>query len=136
MSECMRSAREPTSTWDLNRALANAVVRCYRRSAGRGPTKARAFYRGDIVVVVLQGVLTVGERTLVSDGRQNAVRQLRAAMHETMVAELAGTIQALTGCRVQNALSSDDVDHDVAAELFVLEGPVPGEELTAPEALD
>ena len=121
----MRDTCELTMQPDLNRALANAVVRCYRHFGGRGPTKAKAFYHSGIVVVVLQGILTVGERTLVADGRQAAVRQFRAAMHETMGAELAGSIQALTGCRVQAAMSSDDVDRDVAAELFMLERSVP-----------
>lgn len=106
---------------DGNRALANAVVRCYRRLAGRGPTTAKVIYHGDIVVVVLQGILTIGERTLVADGRQAAVRQLRDAMNEAMNAELTGVIEAQTGCHVVAAMSSNDVDHDLAAELFVLE---------------
>lgn len=130
----MRDAGEPTSRPELNRALANAVVHCYRRCAGRGPTKARAFRRGDLVVVVLQGILTVAERTLASDGRQDAVRHLRAEMHETMVAELADRIQALTGCRVLAAMSSDDVDGDRAAELFMLEERVSGEAGAVDEA--
>jgi uncharacterized protein YbcI len=125
MSGDMRHVREPTTRPDLNRALANAVVRCYRRCAGRGPPKAWAFYRGDVVVVMLQGVLTAVERTLVADGRQDAVRRLRAAMRETMLAELADAVEALTGCRVRAALGSDDVDNDVAAEVFMLERPVP-----------
>jgi uncharacterized protein YbcI len=112
---------------DLNRALANAVVSCYRRFAGRGPTKARAFYRGDVVVVLLQGILTVGERTLVAQGQQDAVRQLRLAMHEIMGPELAGSVEALTTCRVEAAMSTDDVSRDLAAELFVLERPLPDE---------
>jgi uncharacterized protein YbcI len=121
----MRDAGEPTTEPHLNRALANAVVRCYRRLAGRGPTQAQAFYRGELVIVVLGGVLTVVERTLVADGRQDAVRRHRAVMHDTMGIELAGAIQKLTGCRVQAALSADNVDRDLAAEVFVLERPAP-----------
>jgi uncharacterized protein YbcI len=107
----------------MQRALANAVARCYRRRSGRGPTYAQADSRADIVVVVLGGVLTLAERALVVAGRQDAVRQQRAAMHDTMGIELAVAIQRLTGCRVQAALSADDVDRDLAAEVFVLEGP-------------
>lgn len=121
----MRDAGEPTLHAQLNRALANAVVRCYRRLAGRGPTNAQAYYGADIVVVVLGGVLTLAERTLVAGGRQDAVRQLRAALHDTIGIELAGAIQTLTGSRVQAVLSADDVDRDLAAEVFVLEGPAP-----------
>jgi uncharacterized protein YbcI len=117
----MRNTGELTMQADVNRALANAVVRCYHRFAGRGPTMARAVYQGDIVVVVLQGILTIGERTLVADGRQAAVRQFRDAMHEAMSAELAGLIEEQTGCHVVTVMSSNDVDRDLAAELFMLE---------------
>lgn len=113
----------PTYRPELNRALSNAVVQCYRRYTARGPDKARTFYRADLVVVVLHGTLTVSERTLVSDGRKDAVRGLRAAMHQAMRAELADAIRALTGSPVLAAMSSDDVDQDIAAELFVLEAP-------------
>ena len=117
----MRDNGEPAVQAHLNRALANAVVRCYRRLAGRGPTNAQAFRRDDLVVVVLRGVLTLVERTLVADGRQEAVRRHRAAIHDTMGIELAGAIQGVTGCRVEAAMSADDVDNDLAAELFVLQ---------------
>jgi uncharacterized protein YbcI len=117
----MRDASEPTTQAHLNRALANAVVSSYRRRAGRGPTNAQAFRRGDLVVVLLGGVLTLVERTLVDGGRQDAVRRHRAAIHDTMRMELTRAIQRLTGCRVEAALSANDLDSDLAAELFVLE---------------
>jgi uncharacterized protein YbcI len=119
----MRDAGEPSLQTHLNRALANAVVRCYSRLAGRGPTNAQAFRCGNLVVVLLGGVLTLVEKTLVASGRQDAVRKHRAAMHDTMGSELAGAIQRLTGRRVESAMRADDVDSDLAAELFVLEPP-------------
>jgi uncharacterized protein YbcI len=125
MSVWMRDTRQLTMQADANRALANAVVQCYHRLAGRGPTKAKTVYHGDIVVVVLQGILTIGERTLVADGRQTAVRQFRDAMHEAMNAELASVIETQTGCHVVTAMSSNDVDRDLAVELFVLERDPP-----------
>ena len=119
--EMQEDAAELRMHADFNRALANAVVRCYRRFAGRGPTEAKVVYQGNVVVVVLQGVLTVAERTLVADGRQAEVRQFRDALHETMGAELAEMIETLTGCHVRAAMSAHDVDRDLAAELFMLE---------------
>src|SRR3954469_16991566 len=67
-----------------------------------------------------QGILTIGERTLVADGRQAAVWQFREAIHEAMNAELTGLIEAQTGCHVVAAMSTTDVDRDLAAEVFVL----------------
>ena len=71
--------------------------------------------------MVLQGILTVGEQTLVANGRQAEVRQFREALHETMGAELVDVIETLTGSQVRAAISMDDVDRDLAGELFVLE---------------
>ena len=52
----------------LNAEIARAVVRTYREFRGRGPTKARALYRDNIVVVVLQDVMTASERSLATHG--------------------------------------------------------------------
>jgi len=40
-----------------------------------------------------------------------------------MRTDLTGAVERLTGCRLEAALSANDVDSDVAAELFVLERP-------------
>ena len=131
----MRQAVEPARRPELNRALSNAVGHCYHRCTGRGPAKAQTFYQRDVVVVVLHGTLTVAERTLISDGRKDAVQRLRAAMHEAMTAELADAVQALTGCQVLAAMSSDDVARDIAAELFLLEAPRSDQRDVSPESV-
>jgi uncharacterized protein YbcI len=43
-----------------------------------------------------------------------------------MRADLTEVIEELTGCKVQTSMSAHEVDADVAAELFVLDRPVPG----------
>jgi uncharacterized protein YbcI len=111
----------------LNAAIARAVVRCHNQYVGRGPTKAQAFFRHNFVVVVMENALTKGERSLVADGREEAVLEMRTQYQHAMRADVVAAIEALTGCKVVAFMSANNVDPDMAAELFVLDRPVPGE---------
>jgi uncharacterized protein YbcI len=110
----------------LNQRLANAVVRCFREYAGRGPTEARAFYRHNIVVVVLQDALTTAERQLVAHGRGDAVLELRRYPQELMRGDIVAAVERLTGRSVDAFLSASHLDPDIASEVFVLDGPIDG----------
>jgi uncharacterized protein YbcI len=112
---------------ELNAAIARDVVRHHMRHRGRGPTKARAFYRDDVVVVVLQEAMTPAERSLAATGRADAVRDVRDAFQEIMRADLVASIERLTGCKVQALMSANNVDPDSAAEVFILDRPVPSQ---------
>jgi uncharacterized protein YbcI len=109
---------------ELNASIARAVVRIYREICGRGPTKARATYRGNVVVVVLEQVLTQVERSLVASGRRNEAVALRRDLHGAMREELALAVGELTRCRVRAVMGDTEFDPDVAAEVFVLDQAV------------
>jgi uncharacterized protein YbcI len=109
---------------ELNAAIARAVVRQYRSHTGRGPTKAQAFYRYNVIVVVLEEMMTKAERNLISSGRADAVRLMREAFQDSMRAGLVETVEALTGAKVRAFLSTAEVEPDVAVVVFVLEEPV------------
>jgi uncharacterized protein YbcI len=112
---------------NLNAALANALVRVHRSYVGRGPTRAQAFYRGDVVVLVLRDVLTKGERSLATSGRPEAARAIRSTFHRAMRPDLVRAVEALTGCRVTAFLCDSHVDPEVTTQLFVLDRPIPGQ---------
>jgi uncharacterized protein YbcI len=112
---------------ELNAAIARSVVRHHNEHLGRGPTRARAFYRDNVVVVLLQDALTKAERSLAASGKADAVRQLRAAFQEAMRADLVATVEEVTGCKVEAFMSSSHLDPDYAAEIFVLDRPVAGD---------
>jgi uncharacterized protein YbcI len=112
----------------LNQAIANAVVRGHSRYVGRGPTKAQAFFRENVVVVLLQDTLTKGERSLIAGGKQESVLHTRRQYQEMMRADLVDAVQELTGCRVEALLSGNHIDPDLSAEVFVLDRPVPFEQ--------
>jgi uncharacterized protein YbcI len=110
----------------LNEAIADAVVRSHTRCVGRGPRRALTLYRDNVVVVVLQGTLTKGERSLAADGRHGAVMRIRRQLRELMRAELMEAIEALTGCGVLALVSDNSIEPDLAVELFVLDRTVDG----------
>ncbi len=114
----------PSTGGELNGAISREVVRLTHQRAGRGPTRATAFFRDNIIVVVLRGWLTTAEQSLAEAGRGEAVLHMRRALHEAMRADLREVIEELSGCKVQTSMSTHDVDADVAAELFVLDRPV------------
>lgn len=111
----------------MNAALTRSVVAVQSRVAGRGPTRARAFFRHDVVVVVMEDALTTAEHELVAGGRAAAVLDLRKQLQELMRAELVAAVERLTGCRVLALLSDNHIDPDVAIEVFVLDRSLPDE---------
>ena len=112
---------------ELNAAVARGVVRICRSVVGRGPTKAQAFFRGDVFVVVMHETLTRAEKSLVADGQGDAVLCLRRDLHRAMRTQLITLVQDLTGCAVTALLSADHIVPDVSTEVFVLDQPVAGE---------
>jgi uncharacterized protein YbcI len=112
---------------DLNAAVARAVVRFHREETGRGPNKARSFYRDDVIVVVLEDLMTQVERRLVARGEEDVVRQMRATLQNGMRTELVAIVEQLTGTRVRAFLSSNNLDPDMAIQAFVLEEPIRAE---------
>jgi uncharacterized protein YbcI len=112
---------------DLNAAVARAVVRFHRDETGRGPNKARAFYRDDLIVVVLEDLMTQAERSLVARGERDAVMNMRAAFQNSIRADLVAVIEELTGAKVRAFMSSNNLDPDIAIQAFVLDQHVGGE---------
>lgn len=102
-------------------AISNAVVKRTAEYTGRGPTKARTIFQGDVIVVVLQDTLTKGERALVASDRSAKVLDLRSEFQAAMRSDLIADIQQLTGRRVAAFMSSNHIDPDLGAETFVLE---------------
>jgi uncharacterized protein YbcI len=102
-------------------------VQYHRSHTGRGPTKAQAFYRNNVIVVLLEGMLTKAERALIASGRPDAVRLMRNAFQDTMRSDLVATVEELTGTPVVAFMSSNQLEPDMAVAVFVLAEPVRGE---------
>jgi uncharacterized protein YbcI len=111
----------------LNQQIASVAVRGHKRFLGRGPTKAQAFFRRNVIVVIMEDTLTEAERRLAASGEREAVLQMRRRCQQMMRPELVDAIEDLTGCRVEASMSGSHIEPDLAAELFVLDRPVPVE---------
>jgi uncharacterized protein YbcI len=109
----------------LNAALSRAVVQLHNQYLGRGPTKGHAFYRGSVVVVILEDTLTKPERSLIAGGKDDVVRDMRRDLLDTMRPDLVDAIEQLTERRVVSFLTDNDIATDIAAEIFVLDRALP-----------
>jgi uncharacterized protein YbcI len=81
-------------------------------------------YRGDIVVVVLEEVLTPAEHSLIAAGRADAALEMRSSLHAVMRPELERAVADATGCTVRAVMGDTADDPDVAVEVFLLDHPV------------
>ena len=106
---------------ELNAAISDAVVTLLSEYTGRGPTKAHTSIRNDVVVVLLHDTLTKGERALVTRGRAEKVLELREEYQAAMRDDAIAAVTRLTGRSVQAFMSTNHIDPDLAAEMFVLD---------------
>ena len=102
---------------DISRAFVQVYKDCY----GKGPTDARTYLAGDLVVCLLQGGFLRGEKTLRDAGRGEAVSDTREAVQAVMRQRLIDTIEDVTDRKVITFISGVDVQTETNAELFVLE---------------
>jgi uncharacterized protein YbcI len=116
----------------LNAALARAVVRIHRDYIGRGPTKAHAFFRDNVVVVILEDVMTRAEHSLAQSGQGQVVLDIRRRFQGAMEQTLVAAVEQLTGRKVVAFLSDNQIDPDMASEVFVLDRSVVGESAPGP----
>jgi uncharacterized protein YbcI len=128
-SRLIGGRRERPTGSRLNSAIVNAVVQLHSRYAGRGPTRAQAFARHNVVVLLMEDAMTQGERSLAAHGRQAVTLDIRRQLETAMRERLVGAVEDLTGCRVVAFMNDNHIDPDVVAELFVLDRPVPGAQL-------
>jgi uncharacterized protein YbcI len=111
----------------LQLEIANAVVRANKELFGRGPTKARVIIHDDVVVCVLAECQTRAERTLIQNGRQEAVAQFRNEMHNVACPKLTRIVERLTGLRVAACILGIDLEADEQVLTFRLGGPAASE---------
>ena len=104
--------------------IANAIVHLYKDSFGRGPTKARALFAGsDTLVVLLEDMMTVGERQLVALGEHGRVREHRLFLQLAAEDVKRSEVERILERRVVGCVAGSDPGHDLATELFLLQPP-------------
>ena len=109
------------STLSIPARISNLVMQVLHSYTGRGPTKAWTSIAHDVITVVLRDTLTKGEQSLVSDGHEQFVLDMRKAFQLTMGNDLVAGVENITGRKVLAFLSDNHIDPDIAIENFVLE---------------
>lgn len=99
--------------------IAREIVRVHAQYYGRGPTKAKAVYRNDVIVVILEEIFTKSEEVLNDGGEFLQVRAQRQAFQDLMAPLLCNVVEQATG-RPVRAFLSQVHEQGVASEVFVL----------------
>jgi uncharacterized protein YbcI len=111
---------DPSATGSQSLAISNLIVRLLSDYTGRGPTRARTHFSENLITIVVQDLLTKGERSLIRDGKEELVLETRRAYQQTMGADLTAGIEEITGRQVIAFLSANHLDPDLAIENFML----------------
>jgi uncharacterized protein YbcI len=113
--------RETAAHGPMLAQVTNAIVRLHRQHYGKGPTRSKSYLLDDVLICVMQNVLTVVERTLAEAGNQDLVRHTRLAFADAMQDRFAEEVERIVGRRVLGFTSQVLVTRDVAIEMFLLD---------------
>lgn len=109
---------------ELNAAVTSALVGIHSEYFGHGPTSASTFHHGNVLVTLMNGVLTNAEKSLARTDRTQVVTHIHQLFHETLEADSRAAVERLTGRTVIACISGNNIDPDIAAEVFVLDAPI------------
>jgi len=105
----------------LTTAISAAMVELYGRVYGHDRTTATTYINDNVVVCILEDILSTTEDSLVAAGEGVEVIDARVAFQRDAEDEFTAEIERLTGRRVTAFLSGNQSAPGVACELFFLE---------------
>jgi uncharacterized protein YbcI len=104
----------------LAAAISNGIVGLLHRYTGRGPVRARTTIDDNLIVCVLGATLTKAEQQLVANGKDKVVLRGRRAIQDTLADDAISMVEELTDRDVVAFMSNNNIDPDLAVEIFVL----------------
>jgi len=119
----MASNGVPLAGSALTDAISAAVAALYAEFYDHERTAATTYINDNVVVCVLENILTSSESSQVADGAGKKVIDGRIAFQESSEDEFTKAIERLTGRRVTAFLSANQTNPGIACELFFLEAP-------------
>ena len=105
----------------LTDAISAAMVELYGRVYGHDRTIANTFINGDVVVCILERILTTEEMRLIAEGAEREVIDGRVAFQTDSEDEFTAAVERLTQRRVVAFMSANQTSPGIASELFFLE---------------
>jgi uncharacterized protein YbcI len=121
MADPNSETQQQAGGW-LLQDVSNAMVALHKEQFGRGPTKAQSHLAGaDALLCVMEDALLPAERTMVTMGEQQRVRESRMFLQVATADEFIATVEAITGRTVRAFASATDPDKGVVMENFIFE---------------
>jgi uncharacterized protein YbcI len=105
----------------LTRKISAAMITLYSEVYGHHRTTASTYINGDVVVCILENILSSSEQELVAAGGAGEVLEGRVAFQTDRQDEFSAAVERLTRRRVVAFLSGNQVSPGIACELFFLE---------------
>jgi len=130
---CPESAREPAARHaraarlnggELNAAITSALIAIQTRYLGRGPSTASTFHKDNVIVTLLHNVMTHAEQSLAAAGNSDAVTHMHHLFQTTMENDFREAIERLTDRKVIAFISGNNINPDIASELFILDNAI------------
>jgi uncharacterized protein YbcI len=110
----------PKSHGEMLASISNGMVKLHTRYYGKGPTRAKTYLINDTIICMLEEGFTTVERTLIDEGRGEAVHEIRRTFQQAMERQFTDVVEEATGRKVIAYMSQVHVDPDLAVELFML----------------
>jgi uncharacterized protein YbcI len=108
----------------LTEAISAAMVDLYAEFYGHDRTTATTYINDNVVLCVLEDILSTKEDAQIARGHSSEVIDGRVAFQADVEDEFTAAIERLTQRRVTAFLSANQTDPGVASELFFLEPAV------------
>jgi uncharacterized protein YbcI len=104
----------------LTRAISAAMVTLYAEVYGHDRTTASTYINDDVVVCILEGILTTSEQALIAAGSAGEVLDGRVAFQAEREDDFSREVERLTLRRVIAFLSGNQTAPGIACEMFFL----------------
>lgn len=117
----MPPTTQPLHGEELLSALTAAMVALHERYHHRSPVSAKTqMLDDDLIAVVMGGVYTDVEKTMIELERDTLVQETRSAFQEAMQQRFIDEVERLSGRTVIAFISNHHIGPDMEIELFVL----------------
>lgn len=110
----------------LLRRISTQMAAMQKDAFGKGPVGAKSYLFDDLLLIVMREGLTVAEKTMLSFGRQDLVREFRQQFENEMTTRIVGMVEEVTDRKVLTYQSQVMFDPDVIVELFVFDRATDG----------
>jgi uncharacterized protein YbcI len=116
----MRDGNAQSPGEGLTRAISAAMVSLYGEVYGHDRTTASTYINDDVVVCILEDILSVSEQALIASGSTSEVLDGRVAFQAEREDDFSQAVERLTLRRVVAFLSGNQTAPGIACEMFFL----------------